>query len=360
MSTAAEHPARWWRPLEDGRIECELCPRRCRLNEGQRAFCFVRRRLGGRMVLTAYGRSTGFCIDPIEKKPLNHFLPGTSVLSFGTAGCNLGCRFCQNWEMSKSRETALLSSEASPEAIARAASAHRCESVAYTYNDPIVFAEYAIDTARACRDRGIRNVAVTSGFVGKAARAEFFAPMDAANVDLKGFREEFYRKTCLSGAGGLADVLETLEWIVHSSRVWLEITTLLIPGLNDADEELRAECAWIRDHLRDDVPVHFTAFHPDFLMSDRPPTPVETLRRARRIALESGLRHVYTGNIHDPEGQATRCAGCGALLVARDGYDILEYRLDESGRCPDCGARLAGAFGSRPGAWGARRLPVRP
>jgi pyruvate formate lyase activating enzyme len=355
---ATAHPARWWRRLEDGRLECGLCPRHCRLNDGQRAFCFVRERVGDAIVLNTYGRSSGFCVDPIEKKPLHHFLPGTAVLSFGTAGCNLGCRFCQNWGISKSREIALLSSAAHPETIACAAEDHACASVAYTYNDPIVFAEYAIDTAIACRQHGIRNVAVTSGFISAEARPEFFAFMDAANVDLKAFREGFYRGTCLSGPDGLAAVLETLEWIVHASPVWLEITTLLIPGLNDSDHELRAECAWIRDHLRDDVPLHFTAFHPDFRMTDRPATPVVTLQRARRIALEVGLRHVYTGNVHDPEGQVTRCAACGARLIARDAYRILEYRLDRNGRCPDCTAPLAGAFAPEAGAWGARCLPV--
>jgi pyruvate formate lyase activating enzyme len=358
MTGTAAHPARFWHRLDDGRLQCDLCPRFCKLKDGQRAFCFVRQRQGDRIVLTTYGRSTGFCVDPIEKKPLAHFLPGSAVLSFGTAGCNLGCRFCQNWHISKSREIAVLSEEASPDGIAAAAARHGCASVAYTYNDPVIFAEYAIHTAEACHRRGIRNVAVTAGFITPAARAEFFAPMDAANVDLKGFTDAFYKEQCLSKPGGLADVLDTLTWLVHESRVWVEITTLLIPGLNDSDAEIRAACRWIRDELGTEVPLHFTAFHPDFRLRDRPATPPETVRRARRTALELGLHHVYTGNLPDPAGQVTRCAGCAGVLIERDGYEILRYRLTADGACPDCGRTLAGVFVAAAGTWGARRQPV--
>jgi pyruvate formate lyase activating enzyme len=358
MTDPALHPARWWHLLPDGRIQCDLCPRYCKLRDGQRAFCFVRQRRGERLVLTTYGRSTGFCIDPIEKKPLAHFLPGSAVLSFGTAGCNLGCRFCQNWELSRSRAVEALSVAASPEAIARAAAAYDCASVAYTYNDPVVFAEYVIDTAQACHRRGIHNVAVTAGFVSPAARAEFFAPIDAANVDLKGFTEAFYRDVCLSRPGGLRDVQDTLVWLVHEGRKWVEITTLLIPGRNDSDAELRAQCTWIVQELGPDVPLHFSAFHPDFRMLDRPATPPATCRRARELARDCGLRHVYTGNIVDPPGQTTFCPGCGTELVRRDGYDVLAYRLDHRGVCPDCGARIAGRWTDRPGGFGARRIPV--
>ncbi len=352
-----EAPGRFWHALDDGRIACDLCPRRCKLHEGQRAFCFVRRRRGDAMVLATYGRSTGFCIDPIEKKPLNHFLPGTAVLSFGTAGCNLGCKFCQNWTTSKSREVASLSDSASPEAIARAARENGCDSVAFTYNDPVIWAEYAIDTAEACRREGVRSVAVTAGFVTPEARAEFFAPLDAANVDLKAFTDEFYRKECLSGLGGLRDVLDTLVWLKHESRVWFEITTLLIPGLNDSDRELKEECEWIARELGPDVPVHFTAFHPDFRMLDRQATPPETCSRARRIGLEAGLSYVYTGNVRDPGGQSTLCPGCGEVVVERDGYRIGRYRVKD-GKCAGCGHRIAGVFGAQAGRWGERRRPV--
>ena len=356
----AESPytARFWHALDDGRLQCDLCPRTCKLKDGQRAFCFVRERKGDRIVLTTYGRSTGFCIDPIEKKPLAHFLPGTSVLSFGTAGCCLGCRFCQNWHISKTREVAMLSNAASPAEIAEAAERHRCASVAYTYNDPIVFAEYAIDTAWECRERGIRNVAVTSGFIQPEAWAEFFGPMDAANVDLKAFHDDFYREQCLSKPGGLQDVLDTLRFLVHETQVHVELTTLLIPGLNDSDGEIREEAAWIRDELHAEVPVHFTAFHPAFRMMDREPTPPETLRRARRIALDEGLRHVYTGNVTDPDGQVTSCPGCGHRLIERDGYRILAYRLDARGHCPDCGDALFGVFAERVGHHDGHSVPI--
>jgi len=351
----ALHPARWWHPLEDGRIQCDLCPRDCRLAEGQRGFCFVRQRVGGRMVLTTYGRSSGFCVDQIEKKPLNHFFPGSSVLSFGTAGCNLGCRFCQNWDISKARADDLLQDSATPGEIARRARALGCRSVAFTYNDPVIFAEYALDVAEACQAQGIQTVAVTAGYIHAAPRRDFYARMDAANVDLKGFTEDFYARLTLSH---LAPVLETLEWVKHHTRTWLEITTLLIPGLNDGDDELRALSRWTYEHLGPDVPLHFTAFHPDYKLTDVRPTPGATLRRARALARAEGLRFVYTGNVHDPEGDATACPGCGETLVARDWYEILDYRLTADGRCPGCGNRLPGRFSAEAERFGRRRMPV--
>jgi pyruvate formate lyase activating enzyme len=306
-------------------------------------------------VLTTYGRSSGFCVDPIEKKPLNHFLPGTSVLSFGTAGCNLGCKFCQNWDISKSREIDTLADSAAPDALADAALRLGCRSVAFTYNDPVIFLEYAVDVADACRERGLKAVAVTAGYVSPGAREELFAHMDAANVDLKGFTESFYAKTC---AGHLEPVLETLEYLVHETDVWVEVTTLLIPGLNDSDEEIDAETRWFAERLGVDVPLHFTAFHPDWKMLDRPHTPSATLTRAREIGVANGLRYVYTGNVHDREGQSTYCHACGELLVERDWYELGAWRLAD-GRCVACGERCAGVFEPRPGTWGSRRLPVR-
>ena len=353
-------PARYWTTEADGRVACHLCPRECRLHEGQRGYCFVRANEGGRLVLTTYGRSSGFCIDPIEKKPLAHFLPGTAVLSFGTAGCNLGCRFCQNWEISKAREFDALADQAGPEAIVEAAQAWGCESVAFTYNDPVIFAEYAIDVAHACRERGIRTVAVTAGYVNEPARTDFFSAMDAANVDLKGFSDAFY--TRITG-GRLRAVLETLESLA-GSRVWFEITTLLIPGHNDSDAEIEAECAWIVKHLGPDVPLHFSAFHPDHRMRDVPPTPPATLARARRIALDAGVRYAYTGNVHDAAGDTTSCPGCGAALIVRDWFDVRSYRITAdaagAGSCPGCGTRIAGVFAERgAGTFGARRIPLR-
>jgi len=352
----AEAPtARWWHGTDDGRIECDLCPRRCRLRPGQRGFCFVRARDDDRMVLTTYGRSSGFAVDPIEKKPLAHFLPGTSVLSFGTAGCNLNCRFCQNWDISKSREWDRLASVATPYAIADAAAAAGCDSVAFTYNDPVIFAEYAIDTALACHDRGLRAVAVTAGYISPEARADFFAPMDAANIDLKGFTEDFYWK--ITGAH-LNDVLDTIAWARANTGTWIELTTLLIPGHNDAPDDIDRMCRWILSELGPEVPLHFSAFHPDFRMLDIPPTPVATLRDARRAALDVGLRYVYTGNARDPDGEITSCARCGHALIERDWYAILAYRLTADGRCPECGEALPGRFGSHAGGWGRRSLPV--
>jgi pyruvate formate lyase activating enzyme len=348
-------PTRYWHRAGDGRIQCDLCPRVCKLHEGQRGFCFVRACQGEQIVLTTYGRSSGFCIDPIEKKPLYHFLPGTPVLSFGTAGCNLGCRFCQNWDISKSREFDTLADQASPEMIAGAAASLGCRSVAFTYNDPVIFHEYAIDVAAACRERGIRSVAVTAGEVCAEPRAEFYRYMDAANVDLKGFTEAFYRDVC---AGHLQPVLETLIYLKRHTSVWLEITTLLIPGLNDSDRELEELSAWVLDNLGPDVPLHFSAFHPDFRMLDRPPTPPATLRRARQIAQQKGLHYVFVGNVHDPEADSTRCHACGALLIGRDWYELTAWKLHNDNQCPRCGTVCAGVFEAEPGDWGRRRLPV--
>ncbi len=351
------HPGRWWHRLDDGRVQCDLCPRDCRLHEGQRGACFVRARVGDAMVLTTYGRSSGFCVDPIEKKPLNHFLPGSAVLSFGTAGCNLACKFCQNWDISKSRDMDRLMDRASPEAIARAAVESGSRSVAFTYNDPVIFAEYAMDAADACREAGILTVAVTAGYISAAPRREFYAKMDAANVDLKGFSDEFYVK--LTGAR-LVPVLDTLAYLEHETDVWYEITTLLIPGRNDSDAELVAECRWIAKELGRDVPLHFTAFHPDFKMTDVAPTPAATLSRARRIAMDEGLRYVYTGNVHDREGGSTFCPGCGAALIVRDWHRIEGYTLTADGKCPECATAIPGRFEAfdKPRQFGRRRIPV--
>jgi pyruvate formate lyase activating enzyme len=348
-------PTRFWHAIGDGRLQCDVCPRACKLRDGQRGLCFVRQRAGEEIVLTSYGRSSGFCVDPVEKKPLNHFLPGSSIFSFGTAGCNLACRFCQNWDISKSKEMDTLADAASPEVIARAATALGCRSVAFTYNDPTIFLEYAIDVADACRDRGLKAVAVTAGYICPEPRREFYAHLDAANVDLKGFTEDFYQHVC---GGKLAAVLDTLEYLHHETEVWFELTTLLIPGLNDADADLDAMTGWVVEHLGPDVPMHFTAFHPDFKMLDRPATPAETLSRARTRARANGVRHAYTGNVHDIGGQSTYCAGCGQRLIVRDWYVLGEYRLSDDGQCQKCGTRLPGVFDGPPGRWGPRRLPV--
>ena len=350
------YPGRYWHMLDDGRLQCDLCPRDCRLHEGQRGACFVRERRGDEMVLTTYGRSSGFCVDPIEKKPLNHFFPGSSVLSFGTAGCNLACKFCQNWDISKSRDMDRLADEASPRAIARAAAENGCISVAFTYNDPVIFAEYAMDVADACHEQGIATVAVTAGYMHDAARRDFYQKIDAANVDLKGFTDDFYFKLC---GARLKPVLDTLVYLRHHTAVWLEITTLLIPGRNDSDEEIRAESKWIYEYLGADVPLHFTAFHPDYKMMDVAATPRSTVMRARKIARDTGLNYVYTGNVVDVEGGTTYCPACGIVLVERDWHQINACRVTANGLCPGCGKKIAGRFEPYSKGFGRRRIPLR-
>ncbi len=356
MNAAVPYPARYWHWQDDGRMQCDLCPRDCRLHDGQRGACFVRMREGQQMILTTYGRSSGFCIDPIEKKPLNQFYPGSSVLSFGTAGCNLTCKFCQNWDISKSRDMDALMDLASPDAIAMAAVQHGCKSVAFTYNDPVIFAEYAMDVAAACHARGIQTVAVTAGYMHAPARRDFYASMDAANVDLKAFTEDFYFKLT---SAHLQPVLDTLIYLRHETSVWFEITTLLIPGHNDSDEEITAMSRWIMTELGPDVPLHFSAFHPDYKLVEVPATPPATLVRARNIALKAGLNFVYTGNVHNTEGDTTFCPACQSPLIVRDWYQINRYRLDPLGHCPDCGTAVAGRFEATSGHFGRQRIPIR-
>jgi len=349
-----DYPARYWNKTDDGRIQCHLCPRLCTLAEGQRGFCFVRQNIGNQLILTTYGRSSGFCLDPIEKKPLNHFLPGTSILSFGTAGCNLGCKFCQNWDISKSKEFDRLTDLATPEAIAQAAKRLGAKSIAFTYNDPVIFAEYAIDCAIECHKLGIKTVAVTAGYITPEARGEFYQHMDAANVDLKAFTEDFYNKITLSH---LQPVLDTLIYLKKETKVWFEITNLMIPGLNDSKQETADMCQWIMDHLGPDVPLHFTAFHPDYKILDRPDTPIKTLHEARDIAIAKGIHYVYTGNVHDKTGSSTYCPNCKKLLIQRDWFELGEYNL-ENNICKFCHHEIAGVFEAAPGHWGAKRVPV--
>jgi len=351
-------PGRYWHPIEDGRLQCDLCPRFCRLHEGQRGLCFVRARQNRQIVLTTYGRSSGFCIDPMEKKPLNHFLPGTPVLSFGTAGCNLACKFCQNWDMTKARDFDRLQEQATPDEISRAAIASNCRSVAFTYNDPVIFLEYAVDTAQACHAQGLKTVAVSAGYITEQPRAEFFQHMDAANIDLKAFSERFYWKLC---GAHLETVLETLQYLKRETDIWLELTTLLIPGENDSEAEIDAMTQWIMEHLGPDVPLHFSRFHPAWKMSDYPVTPTATLQRSRDIALNNGLHYVFTGNIHDLRGSSTYCQRCGAMLIGRDWYELSTWNLAidaGAARCRDCGTAVAGVFEEQPGDWGSRRQAI--
>ena len=355
IGIAEQYPARYWHRLDDGRIQCDLCPRDCKLKEGQRGACFVRGRINDMMVLTTYGRSSGFCVDPIEKKPLNHFYPGSSILSFGTAGCNLACKFCQNWDISKSRSFDKLADQASPEAIARTAAGLDCKSVAFTYNDPVIFAEYAMDVADACHGHGIKTVAVTAGYMHDQPRREFYAKMDAANVDLKAFTDEFYFRQ--TGAH-LQPVLDTLKYLSQETSVWVELTTLLIPGYNDSAHEVGQMSEWIARELGTDVPLHFTAFHPDYKMTDIPGTPSHKLTEARHIAHSAGLQHVYTGNVHDKTGGTTLCSKCKQPLIVRDWYHIGDYAVTENGECPHCGTNLAGHFGKFELQQGRQRIPL--
>lgn len=349
-------PTKYWHSLPDGRAQCDVCPRFCKIKEGKQGLCFVRENRNGEVVLATYGRSSGFCVDPIEKKPLNHFLPGTPVLSFGTAGCNLTCKFCQNWDMSKSREIDILAENATPEAIALKAQELGCKSVAFTYNDPVIFLEYAYDTAKACHALGIKAVAVTAGYIAPAPRNHLFRHIDAANVDLKGFSEEFYQSHC---GGELQTVLNTLLYLRHETEIWFELTTLLIPGLNDSERELQQMTSWVVENLGPDVPMHFSAFHPAWKMQKITATPVSTLIRAREIALSNGVNYAYTGNARNPLGDSTWCSNCGDLLISRDWYELGSWNLDAEGRCRSCGQQCAGVFAERPGAWGGRALPIR-
>lgn len=348
-------PTQYWHKLADGRVCCDVCPRKCTLREGKRGACFVRMHRDGEIVLTSYGRSSGFCIDPIEKKPLNHFYPGSSVLSFGTAGCNLSCEFCQNWDISKSRELDTLCDAAMPEELAQTALKYGCKSLAFTYNDPVVFMEYAIDTAIAARALGLQSVAVSAGYICEEPREAFYRHMDAANIDLKGFSERFYHKIC---HGHLQPVLETLLYLKKETDVWFELTTLLIPDENDSDQELNAMCQWIFENLGPDVPLHFSAFHPDFKMLDKGRTPLSTLLRARNIALSHGLHFVYCGNVHDPASDATYCPACGKQVIERDWYQLGEYTLDDTGHCIHCGHKIPGRFAGPRENFGPRRIPV--
>jgi pyruvate formate lyase activating enzyme len=349
-------PTKYWHALDDGRIQCDVCPRACKLREDQRGVCFVRGRIDDQVVLTTYGRSSGFCIDPIEKKPLNHFLPGSSVFSFGTAGCNLACRFCQNWDISKSKEIDTLADDASPEAIARAAHDGGCRSVAFTYNDPTIFLEYAIDTAVACHDLDLKTVAVTAGYICDAPRRDLFAHIDAANVDLKAFTEDFYRHVT---ASSLRDALDTITYLVHETDTWVELTTLLIPGQNDSNEELDEMTRWVAGELGPDVPMHFSAFHPDYKMTDIAPTPVETLLRARQIAQDNGVNHAYIGNAHDRDADSTWCPSCKTKVIERDWYQLGDYGLTDDGHFTACGTAIAGVFDGPAGHWGRQRVAVR-
>ncbi len=334
------YEARWWQKQDDGRILCTLCPRYCKIGEGQIGFCYIRQNIDGKLYSTGYGRPTGFAIDPIEKKPLNHFYPGSTILSFGTAGCNLGCKFCQNWSISKAKLDELNALYVTPEEVISLAKKYKTPSIAYTYNDPTIFGEYVIDISRLAKEENIKNVMVTAGYIDKEARKDVYRYIDAANVDLKAFTEQFYHKITFSH---LNYVLDTLLWLKNETGIWFEITTLLIPNENDSDEEIKLMTEWIVKNLGDEVPLHFTAFHPDFKMLNKSKTPSSTLEQARKIAITQGIKYCYLGNIHHEIGQSTYCHNCKEVVIKRDWHSVLKINL-KNGKCNNCGQNVAGIF----------------
>jgi pyruvate formate lyase activating enzyme len=336
----ALHPARWWRTLPDGRIHCYLCPRDCHIGKGQHGFCYIRENVDGELVQLGYGRPAALAVDPIEKKPLFHFHPGSTILSLGTAGCNLGCQFCQNFDISKARSTQHGSAHMSPEDVVELAIARGAPAIAFTYNEPTIWAEFVIDIAKAAHRAGLRTVLVSNGYIAREAFLDVYEHIDAANIDLKAFTEDFYAKVTLSH---LAPVLDTLRWLRRETSVWFELTNLIIPGLNDGRVEINELCDWILGELGDDVPLHFTAFHPDFKMLDREPTPPETIHRAREEALIAGLKYVYAGNILTRNAGNTQCPKCGKTLIRRSWHRIEEIAID-NGLCRHCHAEIAGEF----------------
>ncbi|MBI4859563.1 MAG: AmmeMemoRadiSam system radical SAM enzyme [Candidatus Riflebacteria bacterium] len=351
-----EHTARWWKPADDRTVHCFLCPHRCAIADGGFGICHVRQNRGGRLVSLVYGTATGFAADPVEKKPLAHFLPGTAILSFGTVGCNLRCVFCQNWTSSRAKADDIPLVDVTPDQVVALARKHGCPSIAYTYNEPIISAEFVVEVSRLARREGLKNVLVTNGYVTPEARPDVMECIDGANVDLKGFTERFYAD--LTGSH-LEPVKDTLRWMVREAGVWVEITTLLIPGENDSPGEIAASTEWIATTLGADVPVHFTAFHPDYRLLSRPPTPPATLAQARAIAMQKGLRYVFVGNVMDEDSQSTYCPGCGKVVIRRNWHEIRSCELDGN-RCRACGATIAGVFpgASAPAAPG--RGPILP
>ncbi|MHB8411559.1 MAG: AmmeMemoRadiSam system radical SAM enzyme [Candidatus Acidiferrales bacterium] len=335
------HEARWWDADASGKLHCYLCPRHCHIGDGQAGFCFIRVNQGGKLYSLGYASPAAIQIDPIEKKPLNHFLPGTKILSMGTAGCNMGCFFCQNWDISKSRSDQVHSTHLEPEQVVELAIHHGCPAIAFTYNEPTIWAEYVIDICAAAHKRGLKTVMVTNGYITREAFHDVYDHIDAANVDLKAFTENFYGKVTLTH---LEPVLETLLRLKNETDVWFELTNLMIPTLNDDEAETRKLAEWVLQHLGPDVPLHFTAFHPDFKLRDKPRTPPETLHRAREIAREVGLHYVYKGNIYG-DGAHTYCPECGDLLVKRSWHDVLQNYI-VAGTCPQCGHRIPGNWAS--------------
>jgi len=342
FSLAAEgkYPAMWQEKVFDKAVRCNLCPYRCILREGQVGQCGVRKNIGGKLYSLNYGKVVAFNIDPVEKKPLFHFLPGSYALSLASAGCNLHCKFCQNWEISQRTADEVPFQKLAPEDIVAFAKKHGCSSIAYTYSEPVVFYELMYNTAKLAKKEGVHNIMVTAGFINPEPLKELLKYMDAVKVDLKGFSKDFYKNVVF----GDRDVILNNLKIIKQSGVWLEIVNLVIPTLNDSSVEIKEMCQWIKDNLGTDVPLHFSRFYPMYKMKNLPPTPVETLEKAREIALSVGLKYVYIGNVPGHPAESTYCPKCGRLLIKRQGYKILENNVIE-GRCKFCREEIPGVFG---------------
>ena len=338
-SLANLHEALYWRKLPDGRIQCELCPNRCILKDGQRGLCTVRENKGGTLYTLVYGKPCAVHVDPVEKKPFFHVAPSSRVFSIATVGCNLRCIFCQNWQISQTRPEETGHYEMSPAATVDALTKNGCRIIAYTYTEPTVFYEYMLDTARLIKEQGFFNTMHTCGYINPAPLRELLKYMDAINVDLKGFNEKFYRRM---SSGRLEPVLEALK-IIKQEGVWLEVTNLVIPGANDQPEDVRKMCEWIKENLGRDTPLHFGRFFPHYKLGNLPPTPIETLEMARKIALDTGLRYVYIGNVPGNPAENTYCPNCGKLLVKRSGYIVGENNIVD-GKCKFCDYKIAGRW----------------
>lgn len=332
-------PARWWKAIDGGRVECELCPQACRVADRERGECGVRENRGGEYYTLVHSRACSLHLDPIEKKPFYHVLPGQAALSVAAPGCNIECKFCQNWQIAQVRPEQVETVELPPEHLVRLARRHGAPTIACTYSEPVVWAEYVHDIARAGNKQGVRTLLVSNGYINPGPMAEIIEDLAAVKIDLKAFTREFYRETC---SGELQPVLDTLE-LLRKKKVWTEIVVLVIPTLNDSDQELERLTGFVAKQLGADVPVHFTRFHPSYRLQNLPPTPVRTLERAREIGLEQGLHFVYVGNVPGHPGNHTYCPSCGKLLIRRIGYKVLATGLKD-GHCPACKTLVPGVW----------------
>lgn len=341
MKNFSSENREFWTELANGCLRCDVCPRQCQLRDQQVGYCSARKRQENKIVLISYGLTSGLSIDPVEKKPLYHFLPGIKVLSFGGWGCNLACQFCQNSSLVHSQSFEVGAVALTPEQIAMSAQEQDCAGVAFTYNEPIIAAEYVIDCAKACHQCGVKTIAVSNGYVLEEARRQFFGEIDAVNIDLKSFTEDFYQRIC---SGHLQPVLDTLRYLVNETPVWVEITNLIIPGKNDNVSEINELTRWIVQELGTQVPLHFSAFHPSFRMKNNPACGLVILERAREIAMENGIKFVYLGNVRHPNGSNTFCPSCNQLLIDRSGFSVSNHLVLSDGSCSYCGCAIPGVW----------------